>query len=90
MRVLIFALTLTLGACSTERIVEKPVPYPVPVTVYVPVPVELTRRVDKTPKAVEPPTYGEIFIQWQKDRNRLDRANDKLDAIRELSEKAVP
>jgi hypothetical protein len=76
-------LLIFATACSTERIVEKPVPYEVVRYETVPVPAELTSECEKRP-IPEDLTYGEALALWAEDRASMDVCNGRLRAIRGL------
>lgn len=76
-------LALSLSACGSVKVVEKPVPVEVVRTEYVPVPFQLVRprQLQTVPDTM---TYGDAMILWARDREALRNANAQLIAIGKL------
>lgn len=83
--VLISLFLLTLSACSTTEIVEKPVPVEVVKTEFVPVPADLVAEI---PKNTVPDglTFADALELWSEDRAIIDTLNARLRGIQGLSE----
>lgn len=77
-------LLLSLTACGTERIIEKPVPVEIIRVEYVPVPADLLHGAQKQ-TIPETLTYGLGIELWAEDRSTIDILNAKLKAIQSLT-----
>lgn len=85
-RVLIpLCLTLSLTACGTERVVEKPVIVEVVKTEWRSIPADLT---EQCPKVTIPDglTFGQAIELWAEDRAAIDACNGKLAGIKSLGD----
>ena len=76
---------ILLGACATERIVEKPVPVEVFIVDYIEVPRDLTGGMAKQ-RVPDGLTYGEAIQLWSEDRATIDTLNGNMLAIRSLEQ----
>ena len=84
MRVLIpLFLTLSLTACGTERLVEKPVPVEVVRVEYIPIPADMFHMEQKQ-TIPETLTYGQAIELWSEDRATIEALNARLRAIQAL------
>lgn len=81
---ILLSLPIFLTACTTERLVEVPVPVEIVRTETAAIPDDLTEPVEKAVVS-ESMTYGEALAAWADDRASVDVANAKLKAIRKIS-----
>lgn len=86
MRVLIpLCLLLSLTACGTERLVEKPVIVEVTTVEWRPIPADMTAPCELS-AILDGMTYGDALQNWAADRAAVEACNAKLAAIRSLGD----
>jgi hypothetical protein len=74
---------MSFAACSTERLIEKPVPVEIVRVEYVRIPLDML-HVESKQAIPESLTYGQAVELWSEDRATIDRQNARLKAISEL------
>ncbi len=76
-------LALSLTACGTTRVVEKPVPVEIVRTERVPVPADLLTPVPRE-TIPESLSFAQALELWQLDRESVEKLNGRLRAIQAL------
>lgn len=76
--------TLLFAGCSTDRIIDRPVPVEVVRTEYIPVSESLVTPIE--PSVIpDKLTYGMALTLWAQDRRAIANLNKQLEEIRSLS-----
>ncbi len=87
MRALVlWCLSISLMACSTERVVTRTEVVIEKETVYVAVPADLTAPIAKQERPDGDLVYGGAIYLWSLDRATVDKLNGRLKAIESLGD----